>query len=237
MKVIILAGGKGTRLAPYTTVFPKPLVPLGDMPIIDILVRQLEHYGMNDIVISLGYLAELIQAYFSEDLMKGRSAKLSFVRERSPLGTVGALGLVPDLKETFMTINGDTLTTLDYRKAVAHHKKSGAMLTIVMQQRDVKIQLGVVEYDSDLRIRKMIEKPTYSFSVGTGICVCEPEICRYIKPGEKLDFPDLVERMLQNNDKIVGFPCEDYWLDLGTHVDYERAQAEFESLRSKILPE
>jgi NDP-sugar pyrophosphorylase family protein len=236
MKVIVLAGGKGTRLAPYTTVFPKPLVPLGDTPIIDILVRQLEHYGFLDLTLSLGHLAELIMAYFSAEVMSERKARISFVRERSPLGTVGALGLVPDLNETFMTINGDTLTTLDFRKLVAHHKQQGAMLTIAMHRREIKIDLGVLEFNDKYEISGMIEKPTYTFNVSTGIYVYEPEVRRHIVPGEKLDFPDLVAKMLRAGDRIVGYPCDDYWLDLGTHADYERAQREFESIKSKILP-
>lgn len=236
MKTIILAGGQGTRLAPYTTVFPKPLVPLGDHPIMDILVRQLEHYGFTDVVVSVGYLAELIMAYFSEEHMEGRKTKLSFVRETHPLGTVGALALVPDLNETFMTINGDTLTTLDFRKLVDFHKQQGAVMTIAMHRRQVKIDLGVLETDASHRIERFIEKPTYEFSVNTGIYVYEPQILKYIEPGKRMDFPELVERLMKNGDRIVGYPSQDYWLDLGTHVDYERAQREFEQLKGKILP-
>jgi NDP-sugar pyrophosphorylase family protein len=236
MKVIILAGGKGTRLAPFTTVFPKPLVPLGDMPILDILVHQLEHYGFRDITLSLGYLSELIEAYFSEEVLKERKVKMSFLKERKPLGTVGAIGLVPDLKETFMTLNGDTLTTLDFRKVVEFHKKSGATLTIAMKNRDVKIELGVLEHDKDGRIRKLIEKPTYHFDVGTGIYIYEPKVLKYITPGQYLDFPTLVETLLQAGEPIIGYPMTEYWLDLGTHLDYQKAQSEFESLRKEILP-
>lgn len=236
MKVVILAGGQGTRLAPYTTIFPKPLVPLGNMPVIDILVRQFEHYGFNDIAISVGYLAELIQAYFSEEMMEGRPARLSFVREKTPLGTVGALRLVPGLDSTFMTINGDTLTTLDYRKLVAFHRQQGAKMTICMNQRDVKVELGVLEYDAAHRVQRFIEKPTYRFSVNTGIYVYEPDILRHIPAGQRFDFPELVEKLMQNGEPIAGYPCEDYWLDLGTHVDYERAQREFEALRERLLP-
>ena len=236
MRAIILAGGKGTRLAPYNTVFPKPLVPLGDQPILEIIIRQLEHYGFKDIVLSLGYLAELIEAYLNNRSAINSKAKFTYVREEKPLGTVGSLALVPGLNETFISINGDTLTTLDYGKLVQFHKEHGALLTIAMNQRDVQIDLGVVDVNSNYEIKKFTEKPKFHYNACMGIYVYEPEVLRYITAGECLDFPQLVWQMLDNREKIIGYPSDDYWLDLGSHADYGKAQDEFESLKEKLLP-
>jgi NDP-sugar pyrophosphorylase family protein len=237
VKAVILAGGKGTRLAPYNTIFPKPLVPLGDRPIIDIIIHQLAHFGFNDIVISVGYLAELIEAYFHDGSPNVEDASITFVREKEPLGTVGSLALVPDIKESFLVMNGDILTTLNYTDLFKFHKKHGALLTIALNRRQVKIDLGVIEINDRFEIQNFKEKPTLDYLVSMGIYVYEPEVLRYITPGKYLDFPEVVWQMLREGKKIVGYPSDDYWLDLGSHADYQKAQDEFEQMGSKLLPE
>ena len=234
MKAVILAGGKGTRLAPYTTIFPKPLVPLGNKPILDIVLHQLQRAGFNDITLSLGYLSELITAYMDHSTTKLNKDQISFVTEEVPLGTVGSLSLVDGLDDTFLTMNGDILTTLDYRKLIEFHKENKAMLTIAMNQRDVKIDLGTLKLEGN-QIVNFQEKPVYHYNVSMGIYVYEPEILNYITPGEYFDFPQLVWKMLDKGDKICGYPSGDYWLDLGTPADYEKAQNDFESMKNQFV--
>ena len=139
MIAVILAGGQGTRLAPYNTIFPKPLVPLGDRPILDIIIHQLAHYGFDRIVLSVGYLAELIEAYFQNGSPTVNNTQITFVREREPLGTVGSLALVPYLNESFLVMNGDVLTTINYAKLLKFHKEHGGQLTIALNRRQVKL--------------------------------------------------------------------------------------------------
>lgn len=237
MKAVILAGGKGTRLAPYNTIFPKPLVPLGERPILDIIIHQLAHYGFNDIVLSLGYLAELIEAYFRDGSPRVEDANITFVREKEPLGTVGSLALVPNLNDSFIAMNGDILTTLDYRKLLAFHKEHGAELTIALNRRQVKIDFGVIDINNAFEIQSFTEKPTLSYLVSMGIYVYEPTVLKYIPSSKYLDFPDVVQQMLKEGKKVIGYPCDDYWLDLGSHLDYQRAQDEFAQMHEKLLPQ
>ena len=236
MDAVVLAGGKGTRLAPYNTVFPKPLVPLGNQPILDIIIHQLAYHGFDRIVVSVGYLAELIEAYFQTSSPKIGNTQIVFVREKEPLGTVGSLALVPDLKESFLVINGDTVTTLNYAKLMQYHKEHGERLSIAMHRRKVKLDLGVMEVNDRFELQSFQEKPTLTYRVSMGIYVYEPEIVKYITPGEYVDFPEVVSHMLRDGKKIVGYPSDDYWLDLGSHADYKKAQDEFEEMKSQLLP-
>jgi NDP-sugar pyrophosphorylase family protein len=236
MIAVVLAGGRGTRLAPYNTIFPKPLVPLGDRPILDICIHQLAHYGFDRIVLSVGYLAELIEAYFHNGSPTVPNARITFVRETEPLGTVGSLALVPGLTEPFLVMNGDVLTTLDYAALMRYHRSHGGLLTIATHRREVKIDLGVIRLNEQHELQSFEEKPTLNYFVSMGVYVYEPEVLQYIQPGKRLDFPEVVWQMLRDGKKIVGYPSEDYWLDLGSHADYQRAQDEFETMQSRLLP-
>jgi NDP-sugar pyrophosphorylase family protein len=236
MRAVILAGGEGTRLAPYNTIFPKPLVPLGERPILDILIHQLAHYGFDDITLSLGYLAELIQAYFRDGSPTVDNAKIHFVREDKPLGTVGSLKLLPSTDESFLVMNGDVLTTLDFGALFKHHCESDSELTIATQRKQVKLDLGVMEMNADNELVGFREKPEFDYLVSMGVYVYKPSALDYITKGEHLDLPDIVHMMLRDKRKIVGYPSDDYWLDLGSHVDYGRAQDEFEQMRHQLIP-
>lgn len=238
MKAVILAGGKGTRLLPYTTVFPKPLIPLGQKPILDIIIQQLSYYGFHDITLSVGYLAELIQAYVQNG--NGRrfpNVNIEYITEREPTGTAGSLGLIRALEETFLVMNGDVLSSIDYSKLLAYHKEQKGILTIAMHRKTVKIDLGVMEIDEHNRLRNYIEKPEHLYPVSMGIYVYEPAVLEYIEKGAYLDFPDLVLRLLEHGEQVVSYPCDAYWLDIGRHEDYARAQEEFEQFQHLFLPE
>jgi len=229
MKTVILAGGKGTRLAPYTTIFPKPLVPIGDRPILEVIIRQLVRQGLGDIILSVGHLGELIEAYFQNGHRNIPGLSLEYFREKQPLGTAGSLAMIAGLDETFMAMNGDILTTLDYQSLIKHHRESQAALTIAMHQKDVKIDLGVLETNERGELTTYREKPLYSFAVSMGIYVYEPHVLSYLPKGQYMDFPDLVKLLLNKGEKISGFPSQDYWLDIGRREDYELAQLEFSS--------
>ncbi len=229
MRTVILAGGKGTRLAPYTTIFPKPLVPIGDRPILEVIIRQLVRQGLGDIVLSVGHLGELIEAYFQNGHRNIPGLTLNYFREKQPLGTAGSLAMIPGLNETFLAMNGDILTTLDYQALISHHRNTHAALTIAMHQKDVKIDLGVLETNEGGDLTTYREKPVYSFSVSMGIYVYEPHVLSYLPKGQYMDFPDLVKLLLHKGEKISGFASQDYWLDIGRREDYELAQLEFSS--------
>ncbi len=154
---------------------------------------------------------------------------LDYFREKQPLGTAGPLAMIPGLEDTFLVMNGDILTTLDYQALIAHHRKTGAALTIAMHQKDVKIDLGVLETNEHGDLTTYREKPLYSFSVSMGVYVYEPHVLRYLPKGQYMDFPDLVKLLLQKGEKISGYASQDYWLDIGRREDYELAQLEYSS--------
>jgi NDP-sugar pyrophosphorylase family protein len=224
-RVVILAGGKGTRLRPFTVTFPKPLVPIGDMPILELLLRQLYGYGFRDVTLTLGHLSSLIRAFIAEHVSRDLAQmKISFVEETEPTGTAGSLALVPGLKETFLVANGDLLTNLNYNDLVEYHRRSGALLTIASHINRVKIDLGVLELDGEGRLVNYIEKPEKTYHVSMGVYVYEPSVLELIAPGEYLDFPTLVLKLLEQGRKVAVYPFEGIWLDIGRPDDYARAQ-------------
>lgn len=227
IRAIILAGGKGTRLQPYTINFPKPLMPLGDRPVLEVLMERLVGHGITDITISLGHMAELIKAYFEQKPMWKEMIRLSFVQEDQPLGTAGALSLVPHLDQTFIVMNGDLLTDINFSDLLEFHRKSSATLTIAAHRREIKIDLGVLEVDGDRRVRGYKEKPVSSLEVSMGIYVYEPRVLQWIRPGEPLDLPDLVLRLIAAGEPVSAFPSHCQWLDIGRPDDYRQAQELF----------
>ena len=233
MRAIILAGGKGTRLAPYTTVLPKPLMPVGDMSILEIVIRQLARHEIRDITLAVGYLAELLMAYCGDGEKFG--VKLGYSREEQPLGTAGPISLIPDLTETFLVMNGDLLTTLDYSAMWKFHKERGAIATLASYQREVKIDLGVIESE-DGWVKNYIEKPTYQYAVSTGIYIFEPEVLKFVKHGVRIDLPELVLRLMEEGRKVNVYDFDGYWLDIGRHDDYDSAMQEFAAHRNEFLP-
>lgn len=234
MKAIVLAGGKGTRLAPITAVLPKPLMPIGEMPILDVVIRQLAAAGFRDITLAVGYLAELVMAYCGNGERYG--VTLSYSREQSPLGTAGPIALVPPAGETFLVMNGDLLTTIDYRAMLAHHRARGHIATVATFPREVRIDLGVIEADDHDRVTNYIEKPTFHYSVSTGIYLFEPAILEHIQAGQRLDLPELVLRLLGKGIPVGRYAATGRWLDIGRHDDYAEAVRLFESSRDEFLP-
>ena len=228
MKAVILAGGRGTRLAPYTTVFPKPLVPVGNMPILEIIIRQLITAGVTEVTLTLGYLGELIRAFFAAHKTLGKLINIKFIDEEEPTGTAGSLRLVPDLPETFLVMNGDVLTTLDYRRLMEFHQGSGAMLTIAGYRKTVKIDLGVLQLQGiPPEVTGYIEKPEYVYPVSMGVYIYDRKALDYIPEGQYFDFPSLVLRLIQEKQKVACFETDEIWLDIGRTDDYVHAQQVF----------
>jgi NDP-sugar pyrophosphorylase family protein len=189
MKAVILAGGRGTRLAPYTTILPKPLMPIGDKPILDIILRQLRHHGFTDITLAVGYLSELLMAYFGAGERFG--VEITYSREDKPLGTAGPLSLVSGLSDCFLVMNGDVLTGIDYSDMLARHRASGAIGTVAVCPRSVRIDLGVVQFDDRRRLTDYIEKPIHHYQASMGIYVLEPRVLDFIPRNVRFDLPDL----------------------------------------------
>ncbi|MCX6078410.1 MAG: sugar phosphate nucleotidyltransferase [Chloroflexi bacterium] len=236
MKAIILAGGKGTRLLPYTKVIPKPLMPIGDMPILEVLVHQVKRAGVDEIILSVGHLASLLQAFFQDGTQLGTHIRYSY--ENIPLGTVGPLTIIPGLDQTFLVMNGDVLTDLEFSDLIAFHRESQALVTIAMHKRQVKIDLGVIQLASNSQnVIGYIEKPTYDYQVSMGIYVFEPAALQYIPKDTYYDFPTLILELIKQGQKVAGYPFNGYWQDLGRPDDYERAIQDFDSLRSTFLKE
>jgi NDP-sugar pyrophosphorylase family protein len=235
MKAVVLAGGKGARLAPYTRVFPKPMMPIGDKAILEILLLQMRRAGIDEVILTVGHLAGLMRAFFQDGSHLGLHITYSY--EDHPLGTAGPLAGIDGLDETFMVCNGDVLTTLNLAELVAFHKANQGIATIASHRRKVKIDLGVIQMDGSCQVTGYVEKPTIDYSVSMGLYVFEPGVLKHIPYAQYLDFPDLVKTLIAAGEKVVAFPFEGYWQDLGRPDDYEQANLDFEKMRSLFLPE
>lgn len=226
MFAFVLAGGLGTRLRPLTHVIPKPLLPVGGQPILEIILRQLAAAGVERVFISLGYKAELIRSYFGDGARLGVS--LSYVDEEQPMGTAGALGYVRDaITEPILVMNGDLLTKLDFRAFYEGHRQSGATLTIGVRQDSYQIPFGVVEADGS-RVQQIREKPVERFLTSAGVYVLDSSVVRSIEPGVRLDIPDLINRLAGEGQHVRCHVISEEWIDIGAMPDFERANAEAE---------
>ncbi|MGB9629212.1 MAG: sugar phosphate nucleotidyltransferase [Thermodesulfobacteriota bacterium] len=234
MRAIILAGGKGQRLAPYTTVIPKPLMPVDGMPILEVIVRQLAHFRIKEVTLTVNSQSEpLFSAFFGNGRQYG--VHISYSKEEKPLGTAGPLTLLKNLPETFLVMNGDILTTLNYQKLIQYHRQHQGVVTIAMGQKKIQTELGVMEYGQSYQLIRYMEKPTLSYSVSMGIYVFEKKVLDWIPPGRYFDFPDLIQKLIKVREKVVCYPSRDFWLDIGRHEDYEEAQRRFRKMRKKLL--
>jgi|SRR6266511_3919042 len=237
-RAVILAGGMGTRLRPYTTVIPKPLMPVGDRPVLDIVVRQLKRDGFDRITVATGHLAELIEAFFKDG--EAYDIPIDYFREHEPLGTVGALALIEGLDDDFLVMNGDVLTDIDYAALLQRHSEDEAVATIATKERDVQISLGVLRFGDDgdpTRLTGYDEKPKIHYEASMGVYCFSPKVLEHIEPNSRLDFPDLVLRLIGAGEVVRAWRSDDYWLDIGRHDDYERAMDEFEQMRHRLIPD
>jgi NDP-sugar pyrophosphorylase family protein len=225
--VVVLAGGRGTRLAPYTSILPKPLMPISDRSILEIIIEQLASQQFNDITLCVGYLAHLIRSVLDNRI--GEGITLRYVHEGEALGTAGPLRLIENIDKTFVVMNGDVLTTLDYRALVRRHRQSGNALTIATSQRITAMDYGVLHLDgpslhpSVRRVTAYEEKPQIASLVSMGIYVLEPRALTYIPEGAYFDFPDLVHALLAAGEQVGSYLYDGQWFDIGRREDYELA--------------
>ncbi len=237
-QAVVLAGGKGSRLGPYTTILPKPLLPIGDRAILDVVVHQLRDHGFTDLTFAVGYLAHLIKAVFADG--SGHGVSIDFHQEEEPLGTAGPLTQIEGLDETFLFMNGDVLSTLNYRELFEAHVRSSNLMTIASHKRVVLTDYGVIHSNAGsgetARVTAYEEKPQIPYVVSMGVYVAEPEVLRYIPEGEYFDVPDLVRVLLEAGEPIGSYVYDGYWLDIGRHEDYEQAIAEYDQLMPIFFP-
>lgn len=233
MRAVILAGGMGTRLKPYTTIIPKPLVPLGnEMPILEVVIRQLASHGFTHITLAVNHLANLIMAFFGDGARWG--VHIDYSLEDSPLSTIGPLTLIPDLPENFLIMNGDILCDLNYRDFFDHHVISGNDVTVSVFKRDAKIDFGVLKYNEQTLITEFIEKPVYHFDVSMGINCISRKVVEQLPKGKPYGFDNLIIDGIRTGQKIYARPFDGFWLDIGRPDDYDHANETFAELKAKL---
>lgn len=233
-QAVILAGGKGVRLRPYTTLIPKPLVPIGDEhSILEIVLRQLAGCGFTRATLAIGHLGQLIRAYVGDGSQWG--IEVDYLSEEAPLGTIGpALRLIEQLPDEFILMNGDILTDLDYGALLEFHRSAGAPLTVATYQREHRVDFGVLEVDGE-RITSFTEKPSLEYSVSMGVYAISRSALRTYTPGLPFGFDELIIDLLERGERPASFPFNGYWLDIGRPDDYDRANQEFPAIRGDLL--
>ena len=233
MRAIILAGGKGTRLRPYTTLIPKPLVPLGGKySILEIIILQLKRSGFTHITLAVNHLSQLIMAYFGDGSRLG--VKLDYSLEEGELSTIGPLTLIDDLPETFLVMNGDILCDLNYRDFFDAHVQAGSQISVSAFRRQVKIDFGVLRYSETGCLTEFQEKPAYDLDVSMGIYCINRSVIEALPRGKKYGFDNLMIDGLANRQSIDIRPFAGYWLDIGRPDDYEYADENFAELSSRL---
>lgn len=236
MKAIIMAGGKGSRLYPYSAALPKPLMPLGDMPVLELLLRQLRHAGVSDIILAVNHLRHLIEAFFGDGSRFGMRIQYSF--EETPLGTAGPMGAVLDrLGDDFLLLNGDLLTSLDFRKMIQCHLETGADATIGVFERELRVEFGLIETDASMRMVDYLEKPSHKHLVSMGVYVIRAAAARrFVTVGEHLDMPQLMLMMMRSGLNVRCHRQDCVWLDIGRPEDFALAQKMIETEPDTFLP-
>jgi NDP-mannose synthase len=232
MRAVILAGGKGSRLRPYTLVLPKPLVPVGDRPILQLILAQLARDGYGHVDLCVGHLGSLIQTYFADPHNVPDGVQLAYHWEDEPLGTAGALRAL-EVEDHFLAMNGDILTDLDFGDLMAFHRAEGAALTIATYHRTHQVSLGVIEHTDGL-VHDYVEKPTMEYEVSMGIYAYAPRAIQHI-PAGYFDFPDLVKALLAAGETVRSYRFEGTWLDIGTPSDYELAVTQMDDNGAAVL--
>ncbi len=238
MRAILLAGGQGRRLYPYTLVLPKPLVPIGDMPIIELVVRQLAAHGFHHITIAVGYHADLIMAVMGDGGKWG--IKIDYSLEDRPLNTIGPLKLIQNLDNPFLVMNGDLLTDLNYRTLFNTHLDNQTIATVATCKRHVRLPLGVLSYQKENNNAFMTsfqEKPEFDYNVSMGIYVFNPAIVNFIPDNVPFGFDQLMHCLLEQKKKVAVYEFSGHWLDMGTPEDLDRAVEEFTTNRERYLPQ
>lgn len=228
-RAVILAGGLGTRLRPYTISFPKPLMPVGEFPILEIIIRQLVSVGFDRVTLAVNHQAELMRAYFGDGSRWG--VEIDYSLESKPLGTMGPLRLALDLPEHFLVMNGDILSDLDYANFLDQHAGEQRMFSISASRREQQIDYGVLHSSPDGRLEGFEEKPKIPYLVSMGVYAVSRRLLEFIPEGRAFGFDELVLKMMSENLPVDVRPHAGYWLDIGRPDDYQRAVDEWANLR------
>ncbi len=235
MLAIILAGGQGTRLKPYTLVFPKALVPLGDMPVLELVLRQLKAHGFNEIILSVGHLSHLIETFFGNGEKLG--INITYAREDKPLSTAGPIRAIDNLPEDFLVMNADIVSDINFRDLYETHKRLGGLATIATYRRTSKIDFGIIEFDADNRINGFTEKPILEHSVSMGVYMFNRNVRQFIPENQSFGFDELMRALVREKQPAHAYPFNGYWLDIGRVDDYEKAVNDFEIIKTDLLPD
>jgi dTDP-glucose pyrophosphorylase len=231
LQAVIMAGGPGTRLRPLTEEMPKPMLPVGDRPLMELIIQQLRQAGIQRVNVTTHYKGEKISNYFGDGEQFG--VELSYVTEDEPLGTVGALGLMARPNEPILVINGDILTRVNFRAMIDYHREHDADLTVAVRKYEIQVPYGVVDCEGQC-VSGLREKPSLSFFVNAGIYLLEPAVLDHIPTGVRFDMTDLIETLIKKERRVVSFPIVEYWLDIGRHADYLKAQEDVKNGRMDL---
>lgn len=225
MKAVIMAGGLGTRLKPFTHIIPKPLLPVGEKSVLEVTIQKLQAQGFEEIILAVHYKSDLFESYFGDGSKFG--IRIRYSKEKQRLGTAGPLKLAaPHLSAPFLVMNGDILTNLDFKKLRRFHEKNGADLTLVTKKIQLPLHYGVVEKDGN-KIRGIQEKPVVESEISAGIYFLDTGVLDLIPAGQRFDMTELMKDLIAAGKNVCAYPLEDYWLDIGQMEDYQRAQEDF----------
>jgi dTDP-glucose pyrophosphorylase/CBS domain-containing protein len=221
LSAVIMAGGYGKRLLPLTESVPKPMLPVGDRPLLELIIQQLRRSGIRDVDLTTHYLPESIVNHFGDGV--GFGVRLNYLKEDHPMGTAGGLRQMKRPSGPFLVMNGDILTGVPFQEMLTYHRKHRAMLTVGVRKYDMQVPFGVVECEG-VRITKLKEKPSLSFFINAGTYLLEPSAWDYIPEGRPFDMTDLIQTLIDAQQTVASFPIMEYWLDVGRHEDYQKAQ-------------
>ena len=224
LQALIMAGGSGQRLRPLTAERPKPMLAVGEEPLLEHIIKQLKNAGIKRIYLSTHYKSEVIKDYFGDGSSFG--VEIEYFHEEKPMGTAGVLGLMPVPTTPLLVMNGDILTQVDFRSMLNHHQEANALITLAVRLYDFQVPFGVVTCEG-VSIRGLVEKPKYNFLINAGIYIIDPSVYKYVPRGKTFNMTDLIQWLLDANEKVISFPIVEYWLDIGKHSDYEQAQIDF----------
>jgi len=231
MRAVIMAGGFGSRLRPLTDEIPKPMLPVGGTPLMELTLSRIRNAGIRRVNVTTHYKPEKIIEYFGDGEKFG--LELKYVNEECPLGTAGSLALIEEAPEALLVINGDILTDTDFKAMLEFHQEHTASLTIAVRKYDFSVPYGVVEIDGEVGVQKLVEKPTFSVFVNAGIYLLAPEVRPFIpRDGKRLDMTDLIAILLERKQRVISFPLHEYWLDIGQPDHYVQAQEDIRKMRA-----
>ena len=223
-RAVILAGGRGSRLYPFTASLPKPLLPVGERPVIDLIVRRLVGFGANRITVAVNYLADLVESFLGDGSRFG--VPIDYVREATPLGTAGPVGLVEPWTGPLVVTNGDVLADIDIRRLLKCHRENNAAITVTTMVQSLRIDSGVITIDASSRITGIVEKPTVEHRISLGVYVLSDDVGAIIVPNERLEMPDLVMKLVGTGKPAVAYNHDGFWLDIGRPDDFAKAQSD-----------